>query len=111
MHGSDGFGDIFTDKPDISKLKKEHAVHALYKIVSDNPGIVIQGKRIVQSFQLFLSIQLVSGKISIACIGPLTNIALAIKLYPDFLGNVKEFFVMGGNHTGNKLIDGRSADE
>lgn len=41
------------------------------------------------------------GDISVVCLGPLTNIALAIKLYPEFLDNVKEFFVMGGNSTGD----------
>lgn len=76
VHGGDGLGDVFTDKPDISKLEKEHAVHALYRIVSEN-----------------------TGQISIACLGPLTNIALAIKLYPDFIKHVKEFYVMGGNYT------------
>lgn len=34
------------------------------------------------------------------CMGPLTNIALTIRLYPDFMGNVKDFYVMGGNSTG-----------
>ncbi|XP_012262666.2 inosine-uridine preferring nucleoside hydrolase-like isoform X2 [Athalia rosae] len=76
VHGSDGFGDVFEDKPDISNLQKEHAVHALYKTVCENPG-----------------------EVSIICLGPLTNIALAIKLYPDFINNVKDFYVMGGNHT------------
>lgn len=33
--------------------------------------------------------------------GPLTNIAMTMKLYPEFTDNVKEFFVMGGNSTGN----------
>lgn len=37
-HGSDGLGDAFKDKPDLSKLRKEHAVIALHRIVSENPG-------------------------------------------------------------------------
>ncbi|XP_046736193.1 pyrimidine-specific ribonucleoside hydrolase RihA-like [Diprion similis] len=76
FHGPDGFGNMFIDKPDTSKLQKEHAVHALYRMVCENPG-----------------------EVSITCIGPLTNIALAIKLYPDFISKVKEFYVMGGNYT------------
>ncbi|XP_018369270.1 PREDICTED: inosine-uridine preferring nucleoside hydrolase-like [Trachymyrmex cornetzi] len=73
-HGSDGFGDIFTDDPDTSKLQEEHAVCALHRITSEEPG-----------------------NISVVCLGPLTNIAMAIKLYPEFMNNVKELFVMGGN--------------
>ncbi|XP_015513563.2 inosine-uridine preferring nucleoside hydrolase [Neodiprion lecontei] len=76
FHGPDGFGNMFKDKLDISKLQKEHAVHALYRMVCKNPG-----------------------EVSIACIGPLTNIALAIRLYPDFISKVKAFYVMGGNYT------------
>lgn len=38
------------------------------------------------------------------CMGPLTNIAMTMKLYPEFADNVKEFFVMGGNSTGMKLF-------
>ncbi|XP_024223068.1 pyrimidine-specific ribonucleoside hydrolase RihA isoform X2 [Bombus impatiens] len=30
---------------------------------------------------------------------PLTNIALAIKMYPQFVDHVKEFYIMGGNAT------------
>lgn len=36
FHGSDGFGDVFKDKPDISKLEQEHAVHALQRIAIEN---------------------------------------------------------------------------
>ena len=38
FHGSDGFGNVFTDKPDISRLKKEHAVYALQKISAEHYG-------------------------------------------------------------------------
>lgn len=38
-NGHDGLGDVFTDKPDVSKyLQKEHAAHALHRIVSENKG-------------------------------------------------------------------------
>ena len=43
------------------------------------------------------------GEITLVCIGPLTNIALAIRQEPRIVGNVKEVFVMGGaiRHEGN----------
>ncbi|XP_033224842.1 uncharacterized protein LOC117177887 isoform X2 [Belonocnema kinseyi] len=76
FHGSDGFGDVFTDKPDISQLKSEHAVCALQRIVSQYPG-----------------------EVSIIGLAPLTSIALTIKMYPDFAENVNKFYVMGGNYS------------
>ncbi|XP_058806314.1 nucleoside hydrolase-like [Phymastichus coffea] len=74
FHGSDGFGDAFKDKPDISKLKEEHATQALHRIVTEN-----------------------YEEVSILCMAPLTNIALTIKMYPDFAHSVRRFFIMGGN--------------
>ena len=43
------------------------------------------------------------GEITLVCIGPLTNIALAIRQEPRIVENVKEVFVMGGaiRHEGN----------
>lgn len=36
-------------------------------------------------------------QISLIGVGPLTNIALAMKMFPDFAGLVKDIWVMGGN--------------
>ncbi len=36
------------------------------------------------------------GEISIVAVGPLTNIALACKLFPDFPASVRDFVFMGG---------------
>jgi len=43
------------------------------------------------------------GEITLVCIGPLTNIALAIRQEPRVVENVKEVFIMGGaiRHEGN----------
>ncbi|CAK9816829.1 Pyrimidine-specific ribonucleoside hydrolase RihA [Anthophora plagiata] len=75
-HGADGFGDVYDTKIDTSQLQKEHAVCALNKIVSEYPD-----------------------EVTVLCLGPLTNIALAIKMYPEFVKNVKSFYIMGGNTT------------
>lgn len=77
-HGIDGFGDVYNTQIDTSKLEHEHAAYALNKIVSKHPN-----------------------EVNILCIGPLTNIALAIKMYPQFVDHVREFYIMGGNVTGD----------
>jgi purine nucleosidase len=43
------------------------------------------------------------GEITLVCIGPLTNVALAIRQEPRVVENVKEVFIMGGaiRHEGN----------
>lgn len=49
-------------------------------------------------------------EISLICIGPLTNIALAIKVYPEIKDKIKEVFIMGGNHRGeSNMLTFRSA--
>ncbi len=39
------------------------------------------------------------GKLEIIAIGPLTNIAIAVKLHPDIVGLVKQIVIMGGSST------------
>lgn len=39
-------------------------------------------------------------EISLVCIGPLTNLALALKTYDDIRDKIKEVYVMGGNYNG-----------
>lgn len=56
---------------------KENAIFMLNKIVDNNPG-----------------------QISLVCLGPLTNIALAIKINSNFTQNVKDIHIMGGNYKG-----------
>jgi purine nucleosidase len=43
------------------------------------------------------------GEVTLVCIGPLTNIAMAIRQEPRIVENVKETFIMGGalRHEGN----------
>lgn len=75
-HGEDGFGDVFNDDPDVTQLQTEHAMIAMHKLITEQPN-----------------------EISIVGLGPLTNIALAIRVFPQILHDVKEFYVMGGNST------------
>jgi len=75
-HGINGFGDVcFPTNPDLSLIKSENAVSYLYRVVKENPK-----------------------QVSLLCVGPLTNIALAMKTFPDFIELVKDIFIMGGNY-------------
>lgn len=38
-----------------------------------------------------------AGEVTIFCTGPLTNIALAIRIYPQFVRDVKQIYVLGGS--------------
>ncbi|KAF5275585.1 hypothetical protein FQA39_LY06697 [Lamprigera yunnana] len=73
-HGVDGFGDVFHDQPDLSFIKNKFSSTAICDIVNKNPG-----------------------EITIVCLAPLTNIALAAKLDTLFFEKVKECYIMGGN--------------
>lgn len=42
------------------------------------------------------------GEIILVCLGPLTNVAIAMKLYKDFASSVKEIYLMGGNYKGKR---------
>ena len=73
VHG-DGAGGLSMD---ISGLEPqpEHAVDALIRLTAEQPGAL-----------------------TIVCIGPLTNIALAAVKDPEFVGNVKALYIMGGTN-------------
>lgn len=58
-------------------MKKEHAALAINNIINDNPKTV-----------------------SVISVGPLTNLALALKLNRNFGNNIKDVWIMGGNYTG-----------
>lgn len=76
VHGSDGFGDIFTDPVDISQLQEKHAVNAIADLVQEH-----------------------AKDIELVFVGPLTNLACAIRMYgAAFVDDVKALWIMGGNH-------------
>ncbi|XP_046381581.2 inosine-uridine preferring nucleoside hydrolase-like isoform X2 [Haliotis rufescens] len=78
FHGNDGLGDCDWDEEiDTSLVQSEHAVNALIRLVNKFPG-----------------------EITFVPLGPLTNIALALKMDPEFGKKVKDVFVMGGNYKG-----------
>lgn len=77
-HGLDGFNDVqFNSEPDMSRVKDGYA----WTVISD------------------LSKQY-PNQITLVAVGPLTNIALAMKFDPELPQRLKEIFIMGGNIEG-----------
>lgn len=72
VHGDHGFGDL----PPVEvayPLSPGYAAAEMARLVADNPG-----------------------EITILALGPLTNLALAMRLDPTFAGRVKRIIFMGG---------------
>ncbi|NOU94721.1 ribonucleoside hydrolase RihC [Paenibacillus sp. LMG 31456] len=76
IHGSTGMDGYDFEEPTEDLVLKEHAVNAMYRVImaSEKP-------------------------ITIVPIGPLTNIALLLKLYPGVKENIAEIVLMGGSTT------------
>ncbi|GAB1598669.1 inosine-uridine preferring nucleoside hydrolase-like [Argonauta hians] len=80
--GSDGFGDSpDPNAPTIDKLQEDHSVNAMINAVRTYPG-----------------------EITLVALGPLTDLALAHRLDPNFSKNLKSCFIMGGNYHGKGNI-------
>jgi purine nucleosidase len=72
VHGEDGLGDC--NIPASKKAaQSEHAVHALVRMANENPG-----------------------EFTLAAIGPLTNLAVALSIDPDLPKKIKRLVIMGG---------------
>ncbi|KAL6859174.1 hypothetical protein ACP4OV_018176 [Aristida adscensionis] len=72
VHGSDGIGNLFLPAPTTKKVE-ECAAEFLVNKVSEFPG-----------------------EVSVLALGPLTNVALAIKRDSSFASKVKKIVVLGG---------------
>lgn len=70
VHGLDGLGDVGYQVPDI-QTQDEHAVDAIARLVDENDDV------------------------ELVTLGPLTNIAMAIKMYPQKMAKVKSITAMG----------------
>ncbi|XP_019936435.2 inosine-uridine preferring nucleoside hydrolase [Paralichthys olivaceus] len=77
--GSDGLGDVIEDRDPRweEKIQTEPAVNAMMRLVSEN-----------------------QNQVSLIALGPLTNLALAVKLDPCFPQKLKDLYIMGGNMEG-----------
>jgi purine nucleosidase len=76
VHGSDGFGDVGFAEPR-PVVEVEHAVLALLRLTAEQPG-----------------------ELTLVALGPLTNLAMAVRLDPTLPERVKRLVVMGGAVTG-----------
>jgi purine nucleosidase len=72
FHGEDGLGDSGYP-PSARQVADEHAVNALIRLANESPG-----------------------ELTLAAIGPLTNLALATRLDPSLPQKFKRLVVMGG---------------
>ncbi|KAL1313873.1 hypothetical protein HN51_040640 [Arachis hypogaea] len=73
VHGKDGLGNIFLPPPTTKKIEKS-ACEFLVEKVSEYPG-----------------------EVTILALGPLTNLALAIKRDSSFASKVKRIVILGGS--------------
>src|SRR5699024_8868760 len=81
VHGADGFGDVGFAEP-APQAADEHAALALLRLTREHPG-----------------------ELTLVALGPLTNLALALRLDPSLPERVARLVVMGGavNGHGNTL--------
>ncbi|XP_045904938.1 inosine-uridine preferring nucleoside hydrolase [Micropterus dolomieu] len=77
--GGDGLGGVIEDKDPHweEKIQSEHAVNAMIRLVTEN-----------------------QKQVSLVALGPLTNLALAVRLDPCFPQKLKDLYIMGGNKEG-----------
>jgi purine nucleosidase len=80
VHGRDGFGDIGFDPP-TRRAENEHAALAILRLSHEH-----------------------AGRLLLVALGPLTNIALALKLDPTLPSRIGRFVVMGGAVNGHGNI-------
>ena len=82
VHGSDGLGDVGFP-PSSRAIEEEHASAAIVRLANDEPG-----------------------ELTLVALGPLTNVALAVRLDPELPHKLKRLVVMGGavNGRGNTVM-------
>lgn len=79
VHGENGIGDVIIPTSN-AKIEEESACDALYKKACE-----------------------LNGELTVVAIGPLTNIAITIAKYPDFISKIKQIALMGGALIGGNI--------
>ncbi|XP_061834405.2 uncharacterized protein [Nerophis lumbriciformis] len=77
--GTDGLRDVLEDKDPLweERIQREGAMAAMIRLVTEN-----------------------QNQVSLVALGPLTNLALAVKVDPSFPHKLKDLHIMGGNMEG-----------
>lgn len=84
VHGITGMDGWVFPEPDYSRLMKEHAVIAMRDLLMESPE-----------------------EITLVAIGPLTNVGMLFRLFPEVKAKINEIVLMGGSVTrGNKTPTG-----
>ncbi|MBN3310026.1 IUNH hydrolase, partial [Amia calva] len=86
FHGKDGLGEApDPEAPGLEHVQKEGAVQAMIRITTEH-----------------------AGQVTLVATGPLTNLALAVKIDPSFPQKLKGLYIMGGNtdSRGNTTVCG-----
>lgn len=78
-HGNDGLGNVRAERSK-GRLQNEAAEDYLIRAARENPG-----------------------ELTLMPIGPLTNIALAVKKDPAFVSNIRDVVIMGGAEFGGNM--------
>lgn len=74
VHGASGMEEFDFPEPDTSLLLNEKAVNAMYRVIMENKELT-----------------------TIMAIGPLTNVALLLTMYPEVKEKIDEIVLMGGS--------------
>ncbi|GLV39241.1 uncharacterized protein CBL_06291 [Carabus blaptoides fortunei] len=107
-HGKDGLGDLQYENDNLTVKNNDYNRMKLSqcKSVNDSDKINSNNVHVPNRFSdnaIVALNKIVSenaGDITLICLGPLTNIALAMKVYSQFASNIQEIYIMGGNHKG-----------
>lgn len=81
IHGEDGLGNIYVPKSK-SNFSEKRASNLIYEKALKY-----------------------SGELEILAVGPLTNIALSIQMYPDIVNHIKHITIMGGAIKGGNVTE------
>src|SRR5205823_3566007 len=78
-HGTNGLGDLELPAPR-SKPAEEPAAETIHRIVSGSPR-----------------------EVAVIAVGPLTNVATALRAYPSLAKEIREIVLMGGSLSGGNM--------
>lgn len=87
------------------KIQREHAVNAMIRLVSENQNQVRNLSVASAPSAVAVLLKMCLPQVSLVALGPLTNLALAVRLDPHFPRKLKDLYIMGGNMEGKPQHD------